>query len=331
MTTNNTVMFHILRYDSSGIADVDLMFNLVPQKLNYSYSPNFSEQSILGRPSPLFLYTGGSDQTYSFSITIHEDMMTPSQLTKYSSLEGLIDVIKSLSYPSLKDRNDPSSGFESSLRDVYFQLGSITGLGIINTSVTWKKPLRAGKYVLADISFTVTITEPFEEPAISTISTPGNSSVDYTDLITVDYSLSLFSSILPDYAFGYNVEDIHGQLFDHTLEVFNLAATKLSDLYYAFNEADAKGELSTALRAFKDFKIDRSQTITKSFIDITTYSALLNRLTDKFIEEQLMHYYKNINTDMLESERIIIEDALKGLVQTLKDAEEALILYAPST
>jgi hypothetical protein len=148
--------------DETGKREVVLKY--IPDKVSYSYSPNYSPQDLLGRLSPIMVYSGGSPRKYSFSITYHKDMVG----NLYGSLINLVDMVKSLSYPERSQE-----GIVSMPR-VYFQLGEISGTGIVQTSVSWKKPydMSGGSYALVEISFDITVEELFGSPVFEDVEIP---------------------------------------------------------------------------------------------------------------------------------------------------------------
>ena len=129
---------------------------IIPESVSHEYSPNFSSNSILGRLSPVLLYSGGSARTLSFSIRLNDDIARQSG---YESLVELVDDIKSLSYPT-RERSS------NRLPQVYFQLGELVGVGIVQTSISWSKPFdnTRGIYKLVEVAFTITLERELPLP-----------------------------------------------------------------------------------------------------------------------------------------------------------------------
>lgn len=125
----------------------------IPQTIHYKYSPKFSSQNLLGRATPIYQYSGASGASYSFSVTLHEDAHTKGNQT----LEDLIDSIKSLSAPD----NDRYGNLGTYPR-VLFTLGELNALVKVEVNVEWKKPVRNGKYIMADVSFTIDVVEEMQ-------------------------------------------------------------------------------------------------------------------------------------------------------------------------
>jgi len=174
--TKDLMSICFIRKTATSINEI-ILKNIIPDALSYSYSPNFSSQSMLGRMSPIQMYTGGSAKTYSFSITLHEDYLYN---TKYNRLDDLVDDIKSLSYPVV-------AGGITSLPTVEFYIGEISGKGIVQTSSSWKKPFRDGRYILVDLSITITVEEIYPLPNFKQEITEAGEdlNVQYTGLAIV--------------------------------------------------------------------------------------------------------------------------------------------------
>jgi len=155
-TYNELILIYdkVKEFGESYIKEVKI--GLIPDTVAYNYTPNFQSTQILGRFTPIYTYQSGSDEVYSFSLKVHEDLI---DLTKYKNIQDFVDTIKSMSYP--RERNGILV-----LPRVYIQLGEIEGFGLINTSINWALPLREGRYVVADIDFSFTIETPYKSPEI---------------------------------------------------------------------------------------------------------------------------------------------------------------------
>ena len=135
----------------------EIVISLIPQSVSYSYTPNFQSTQILGRYTPIYSYKSGSDEILSFTLDVHEDLI---DTTRYKSLEEFVDIIKSLSYP----RRDTQGALI--FPRVYMQLGDIAGFGLVRTNITWKLPMREGKYVNASIDFNFTLEDKYTNPTL---------------------------------------------------------------------------------------------------------------------------------------------------------------------
>lgn len=155
----------------------------IPDSVSYSYNANFTSQSFLGRKSPIFIYSNGSKKAYSFSIAMSEDIldsvtiMKDGQKKKPVDLIELVDNIKMLSYP-VKTINGIVS-----FPQTFFQVGLLSGYGIIQTSIEWKKPFRNGHYINVSISFDITVEKDITMPKLTTIYQQVESEGIFYDLI----------------------------------------------------------------------------------------------------------------------------------------------------
>ena len=219
-----TIKLYFYRLGSKDNEAIEINLDIIPQNIKYSYSSSFASQ-VLGKPSPAFLYTGGSDATYSFSIDIHEDML-PSE---YNNIVEFVDKIKQLSYPA--EREAKSQTYEESLRTVYFQIGSIAGKGSVNTSVTWQKPFRKGNYVMATIGFTIVVEhrflgveQKFRERLVAGTEV-------YQDVLSVEYSNLLALQTLGEgYFFGYNMDAVRSKIYEGLVKTYSYNLEKLINL-----------------------------------------------------------------------------------------------------
>jgi hypothetical protein len=320
-TINETIKLYFYRLDSKGNKAVEINLDIIPQNIKYSYSSSFASQA-LGKPSPAFLYTGGSDATYSFSIDIHEDML-PSE---YNNIVEFVDKIKQLSYPA--EREAKSQTYEESLRTVYFQIGSIAGKGSVNTSVTWQKPFRKGNYVMATIAFTIVLEHRFEGVQDQTRERLVAGTEVYQDVLSVEYLNQLASQTLgEEYIFDYNMDAVRSEIYEGLVKTYNYNLEKLINLKKAFEIVDESGLIVDALSVIPEDPSKRQ--VTNS--TITTYSEAFKKLTRGKVEEYMDYYYKNINKDMLPEERDLIVETIMTLVNNLNEAAEAMYKYGSSS
>lgn len=322
-TTNETIKLYFYRLDSKGNKAIEINLDIIPQNIKYSYSSSFPSQA-LGKPSPAFLYTGGSDATYSFSIDIHEDML-PSG---YNNIVEFVDKIKQLSYPAVKSQTAEGKYLlEESLRTVYFQIGSIAGKGSVNTSVTWQKPFRNGNYVMATIGFTIVVEHRFEVVQDTRERLVAGTEA-YQDVLSVEYSNQLALQTLGEkYIFDYNMDAVRSEIYEGLVKTYNYNLEKLINLKKAFKIVDESGLIVDALSVIPEDPSKRQ--VTNS--TITTYSEAFKKLTRDKVEEYMDHYYKNINKDMLPEERDLIVKTIMTLVNNLNEAAEAMYKYGSSS
>lgn len=323
-TTNETIKLYFYRLDSKGNKAIEINLDIIPQNIKYSYSSNFPGQA-LGKPSPAFLYTGGSDATYSFSIDIHEDML-PSG---YNNIVEFVDKIKQLSYPAVKSQTAEGKYLlEESLRTVYFQIGSIAGKGSVDTSVTWQKPFRKGNYVMATIGFTIVVEHRFREVVQKFRERLVAGTEVYQDVLSVEYSNLLALQTLGEgYFFGYNMDAVRSKIYEGLVKTYNYNLEKLINLKKAFTMVDENGLIAKALSVIPEDPSKRQVTTST----IATYSEAFKELTEDKVKEYMEHYYKNINKDMLPEERDLIAKTIMTLVNNLNEAAEAMYKYGSSS
>lgn len=323
-TTNETIKLYFYRLDSKGNKAIEINLDIIPQNIKYSYSSSFASQA-LGKPSPAFLYTGGSDATYSFSIDIHEDML-PSG---YNNIVEFVDKIKQLSYPAVKSQTAEGKYLlEESLRTVYFQIGSIAGKGSVNTSVTWQKPFRKGNYVMATIGFTIVVEHRFLGVEQKYRERLVAGTEVYQDVLSVEYLNQLALQTLGEgYFFDYNMDAVRSEIYEGLVKTYNYNLEKLINLKKAFKIVDPSGLIVDALSDIPEDPSKRQVTTST----VATYSEAFKKLTRDKVEEYMNHYYKNINKDMLPEERDLIVKTIMILVNNLNEAAEAIYKYGASS
>ena len=320
-TINETIKLYFYRLDSNKAIEINL--DVIPQNIKYSYSSSFASQA-LGKPSPAFLYTGGSDATYSFSIDIHEDML-PSE---YNNIVEFVDKIKQLSYPA--EREAKSQTYEESLRTVYFQIGSITGKGSVDTSVTWQKPFRKGNYVMATIGFTIVVEHrfPVPEDVQKTRERLVAGTEVYQDVLSVEYLNQLALQTLgEEYFFDYNMDAVRSEIYEGLVKTYNYNLEKLINLKKAFKIVDESGLIADVLSVIPENPSQRQVTTST----VAAYSEAFKKLTRDKVEEYMENYYKNINKDMLPEEKDLIVKTIMTLVNNLNEAAEAMYKYGSSS
>jgi hypothetical protein len=319
-----TIKLYFYRLDSKGNKAIKINLDIIPQNIKYSYSSSFASQA-LGKPSPAFLYTGGSDATYSFSIDIHEDML-PSG---YNNIVEFVDKIKQLSYPAVKSQTAEGKYLlEESLRTVYFQIGSIAGKGSVDTSVTWQKPFRKGNYVMATIGFTIVVEHRFSKVAQKFRERLVAGTEVYQDVLSVEYLNQLALQTLgEEYFFGYNMDAVRSEIYEGLVKTYNYNLEKLINLKKAFKITDESGLIADVLSVIPEDPSKRQVTTST----VATYSEAFKKLTRGKVEEYMDYYYKNINKDMLPEERDRIVETIMTLVNNLNEAAEAMYKYGSSS
>lgn len=129
---------------------------LIPDQLAESYSAKMVTQSPFGTVTPLNFYVGGDAKKISFNFDIHEDIQNVN-----GSIYNLISKIEKMKEPTY---------YNGALYDpiIYFQLGTqFAGKGHIDTSVTYNKPFRNGRYINISVNMSFTFHEEFEDDLTS--------------------------------------------------------------------------------------------------------------------------------------------------------------------
>jgi len=140
-------------------------YGLAPDDITESHSANFEPIDIMGRSSPIAVYSGGGGRTVDISLDIHEDY-----LKEYSNQMGKADIrefvaeVKALTYPRYQ------GGVVIPPR-VFIKIGEFFRMKAYcgSVSVSWKKPIRDGKYIVAGLSmnFTEILSVSFSADEVS--------------------------------------------------------------------------------------------------------------------------------------------------------------------
>lgn len=315
---------------------------IIPDMVKYQYQPNFQEQSLLGRRSPIFLYTGGSKKTYDFSLKFHQDFLNLVHITKNGetykpeSLVEFVEELKMLSYPMSK-----TSG-EVSFPQIYFELGELSGYGFVTVSVNWEKPwsVQTKNYMMATISFNVTVEKSVSPPTEPQTRTE---SVSYSDLI-YDYKISTNitreeAEDLADRlgsAFTGSVEDLisSGQVsqFVSTIqegiatENYEYQVERLKTIYKLFRTSTGE-ELPADLATFKEAS---KFTYEELYTEDETDARAIKKMKDSF-RKYLDYYYDEVNTTMTRDEYYEVLDNVFTTLERLQQYAEEVYGYGESS
>lgn len=129
----------------------EVKLDLVPDQMAESYSSRVVSVSPFGVITPINFYIGGTSKQLSFGFSIHEDLQNID-----GSVYTLTETLENMAKPVYRNGRlyDPI---------VYFQLGDqFIGKGHIETSFTYNKPYRNGRFVSVDVSMSFTFHEEFE-------------------------------------------------------------------------------------------------------------------------------------------------------------------------
>lgn len=338
-----TLIFTKEYYDKSK-APLEIEIPLIPQELSYSYNPNFSSQNILGRMTPIYVYSGGSGEKYSFSVTLHEDIINRS--SKHKSLMDFVDDIKSLSYPNVSP-----AGLVQDYPRVLFQLGDISAWVIVETSLNWNKPFRDGRYILVNITFDLTVVETLEKIKTYKISDEVGTKIegDYkyltNSLFVYTEAQSLFDKTV-DYSFRYgvNLDDFIGteigveQRYIVDTAKWDEGILRMKTLFGSYHsQMSHLNKLPKSFTAINnlwdDYMYLSSENLVRSGSKKTrSYASVekdLNSILNnykKFIDV----YHKEINLDLTESEKKQILDEFTVVIQSMLKVAEGVLGYGPA-
>ena len=338
------------------IVEIDIK-DIIPDSLSYKYSPNFSGQGTLGRMSPIQIYSGGSPRTYSFTLTLHEDCL---ESTNYNTLTGIVDALKSLSYPIVS-----KSGIMKK-PSVFYTIGSISGMGIVQTNISWKKPFRDGRYIMADISFNITeeLKFPRVEPRYEVYEekVPGSSYMTYNNRIKIS---EYWANLSGKSSFYAGIGDPKNYLTDISPGPWDSSITDFVDIGYTKQDNSAnvnftrdyfdkaEGLLDTAFDMFSKRSVDSKkledledsiEELGKVTLDLEEFGDdyknglaktpsklkdLLKNIEDNFTE-YLDYYYDTVDTSMTREEYNKVLEEVQIILGQMEDMYEAVYSYGAS-
>ena len=312
---------------------------IIPDSISHEYSPNFSSNSVLGRLSPVLLYSGGSARTLSFSIRLNDDI---ARQGGYESLVELVDDIKSLSYP-VRERSS------NRLPQVYFQLGELVGVGIVQTSISWSKPFdnTRGIYKLVEVAFTITLERELPLPkfleAMEVIDRFGLDEVEFEDKLVSSISeeraieaqevLSFLGFTELSVADFINTKDgglLGKELARRAESTFEYNLERVATLYESLPEA-----ISKDLKVIKSFKDNYSIETLKSNQNAMTKS--IQAAKDEFRRSLQAYFQKEfdinvqgeIPIDMTQrrEEYFLLLDQVFSVLEQLEASARAVYTY----
>ena len=315
---------------------------IIPDMVKYQYQPNFQEQSLLGRRSPIFLYTGGSKKTYDFSLKFHQDFLNLVHITKNgetyqpTSIVDFVEELKMLSYPITE------TGGQTSFPQIYFELGELAGYVFVTVSLSWEKAwsVQTKNYMMATISFSVTVEKDVTLPTEPQTRTE---SVTYADLI-YDYKIS--TNITREQAedlaerlgsaFTGSVEDLisSGEITQFATvikesvatENFDFQKERLSNIYKLFQTSDGL-EFSEDLETFKEV-------LNYSYEDLYTEDekdAKAIKKAKNAFKKYLDYYFDEVNTTMTRDEYYEVYDNVFTTLERLQQYAEEIYGYGESS
>jgi len=357
-----SILFTFIPYQTAilGTEPVEksiIINKVIPEELAYSYNPMFNPQAVLNRMSPIYMYKGGSDITYTFTLTLHEDMVTDGSTilttsasdsqVKYTKITDLIDDIKSMSYP-YKDSQGLLRG-----QNVYFQIGAIAGRGYLETKHTWKKPFRNGRYVMVDISFTITAqlifpsvrqaTAIVENEEIETFLTYNDTvrlSESETQLVANLKKYTGLDLTISDFIFSDNITTAEKQSnINYTNKYFDRNQERFGDLLNMLDSMDPKSETVDNLQSMLEGQENLfnwnilgapAQSKVVQVAQLATKIGALEQFKETLVEYITGDYYDTIYDEMLPEERDALVDDIEGTINAMIDLWKEVYSYAPT-
>lgn len=336
-------LYFIYNYGAENINEqvvIDIP-RLIPDSVQYNYQPNFQSQSTLGRRSPIFLYTGGSKMSYGFSLKLHEDILDSVLITengtttKPDSIVALVDKLKMLAYPMTQ--NDGTISYPK----IYFEIGELSGYGIVEVSAQWEKPYRNLRYIQANISFSVTVEKEIEPPAVIS----REESLDFAGLV-YDYKINLnltqeeAERLVQNFGPAYNgtVEDLirAGDVTQFTktikeeiaIESYNYQIERLKNLNVLFT-TEAGQNIAEDFDLFNEIT-NGNFDFTKLYTEDQTDAKIIKDIKDEF-RDYLDYYYDEVSTDMTRDEYYLVLDSVFTVLENLQKYAEEIYGYGQSS
>ena len=306
--------------------------SVIPEEASHSYSANWNQHDLLGRLSPIYTYLNNTEESYSFSVVLHEDLDSKGNITE------TVDNIKSLSYPTLTKDGVLKAP------EVYFSLGEINGFGIVSTNIQWNKPFRSGRYIYVTIDFHIIVEDKETLPTMLEIveDIEGSSFLKdsyYADTVLFRSSPSVYKSIsnnLNNYnSFNSSISDLitprdtkelisieEGWLIDD----FNYVLGRLEHIHEISNLAqEGLGKHSQALlNLVKDYEELATHTNT---------SGKLNKAHKTSIESKINGYIEYLHSvkPLTSKEKERIKDELMGDILLLAKLAREIEGYGESS
>lgn len=337
-TKTNILEITFIRSDTLGGTKV-ITIPTIPQSINYNYAPLFSEQSVLGRLTPVYKYSGGSGASLSFMVELHEDPHV-RDIDRDKTLNDLVEDIKSLSAPTIGTR-----GKTSNYPRVYFELGDLKAFVKVETNIEWNKPFRQGRYIMATISFTLDIVEELSRIdnsiLIESVEREVRGDVVYGEQGTVYTEDQLsYNTGRGDIGKRYGVylnnliitptrlldgNTTGRKMWDDTMErldnLFGVYGTQMN----TYGGDPKKSSYTNLLNQFNTLKstLGDLDSVSVSYETIQELIGSLIDNHDKFMD----YYYESINKEMTRPEREQIKSTFVALLRTLETAAGGVMGY----
>lgn len=154
--------------------DAWIYLPVYPDQIQDTMKVSFQETNALSRTAPVFSYNNSGPRTVQVNLSLHRDMFDEANMN-YSNLkveigDDYVDtMIKQIQAIALPRYQVSSKSVVPPMVAVRFgDMLFIKGVVSSQISVTYKKPILSnGKYALADISFVVSETDPYDADSVS--------------------------------------------------------------------------------------------------------------------------------------------------------------------
>lgn len=319
----------------------EIRIRSLPERISYSRTPEFSDISFLGRFSPVYVYKQGSAEVYSFTITIHEDDLVGNEKNLERKITLFVEELKGLAFP-VETTGKVKPQFISKSDDKlypYFQIGEIVGYGIIEVEATWRPPFRNGRYIVADLSFRITIEERLERVEPLLLEIERGEDVRFEGVPITVYSTDYYKSYIDLYVKAGNTNKPKGRggmigVSENNLLNFLVdpkeSQTEMAKMRYAEQYAKVERLYDRIAEAVGgSFTKNTAKSLEKLSLSSSTFYDGLRPLKsaiktiEKEIKKELEEYYK-ANPYLLkeEKEAIIVEvrRVFLGLEEIYKEA-----------
>lgn len=124
-------------------------YGVLPDEFTESHTANFEPFDIKSRSNPLASYGSGSARNVSISVDIHEDYLAEFNGGS-ADIREYIAAIKSITYPEYQ-------GTLVVPPKVLLRVGTFLKIQgyCTSCSITWKKPIRDGRFIFATVQFDI--------------------------------------------------------------------------------------------------------------------------------------------------------------------------------
>jgi hypothetical protein len=275
--------------------------------------------------------------------------------TNFDNITDFVDAIKTLSYPfvnSLGETVKPS---------VEFYIGKISGKGIVTTDISWRKPFRNGRYIVAEISFSITVEKLNPVPNLRTETTreyiDGNLVYNDKIIVSEDATSLLNNSIFEEFEYyDTNFTKVFGGLDIENIPLSNLLtvrnttnAERINNAIFLRDYFDMSRDIFSSILGVAETSTEELLNLRSSigrldaiYYDLNNYidsyskdplesfssvKESLDLLEDRFTE-YLDYYYDNVDKDMTREEYNKIKDEITILIDNMRDMYEAVRKYA---